>query len=195
MRSSGSTSCRWPIRAGSPSDPELAWGFYGHRLMLYRETEPHEGFAILHRWMSRMPRGGFVYTSNVDGHFQKAGFSPEQVYEVHGTIGAMQCLGECGAGIFSAEPHSVNVDHEHHAGRSSLAEVPEVRRAGTAEHPHVRRLGLGLVARGGPAAAAEVLAGLDRRGPARRRRVRRRHRDPHRATRLRGRSPAATTRR
>jgi NAD-dependent SIR2 family protein deacetylase len=57
------------------SDPELAWGFYGHRLMLYRETEPHGGFAILLRWMSRMPRGGFVYTSNVDGHFQKAGFT------------------------------------------------------------------------------------------------------------------------
>jgi NAD-dependent SIR2 family protein deacetylase len=93
------------------SDPELAWGFYGHRLMLYRDTEPHEGFAILHRWMTRMPRGGFVYTSNVDGHFHRAGFSPQQVYEVHGTIGAMQCLADCGAGIFSADAHSVTVDH------------------------------------------------------------------------------------
>src|SRR4029077_4013233 len=37
------------------SDPALAWGFYGHRLMLYRQTEPHDGFAILHRWMRRMP--------------------------------------------------------------------------------------------------------------------------------------------
>jgi len=91
-------------------DPELAWGFYGHRLMLYRETRPHEGFSILHRWMSRMPRGGFVYTSNVDGHFQKAGFSAEQVYEVHGSIHAMQCVGECGVGIFSAEPHSLAID-------------------------------------------------------------------------------------
>ena len=32
-------------------DPMLAWGFYGHRLMLYRQTEPHGGFAILRRWM------------------------------------------------------------------------------------------------------------------------------------------------
>ena len=24
-----------------------AWGFYGHRLNLYRSTEPHEGFFIL----------------------------------------------------------------------------------------------------------------------------------------------------
>ncbi|QIN62661.1 NAD-dependent protein deacetylase [Caballeronia sp. SBC1] len=35
--------------------PELAWGFYGHRLKLYRETVPHEGFAILRRWADRMP--------------------------------------------------------------------------------------------------------------------------------------------
>jgi NAD-dependent SIR2 family protein deacetylase len=91
-------------------DPELAWGFYGHRLHLYRETEPHEGFEILRRWMDGIPRGGFVYTSNVDGHFQKAGFSPDQVYEVHGSVHAMQCVGKCGVGIFSAEPYSLTID-------------------------------------------------------------------------------------
>ena len=31
-------------------EPALAWGFYGHRLQLYREIEPHPGFAILKRW-------------------------------------------------------------------------------------------------------------------------------------------------
>ena len=128
------------------SDPELAWGFYGHRLMLYRETLPHEGFAILRRWMGRMPRGGFVYTSNVDGHFQKAGFPPEQVYEVHGTIGAMQCLGECGVGIFPADSLFAGDRSRDHARRPPAAVVPELRRPGAAEHPHVRRLGLGFLA-------------------------------------------------
>lgn len=79
-------------------------------MMLYRETQPHEGFAILHRWARRMAGGGFVFTSNVDGHFQRAGFAPEYVYEVHGTIGAMQCLADCGAGIFPADGHSVTID-------------------------------------------------------------------------------------
>src|SRR6478752_3216688 len=31
------------------TDPALAWGFYGHRLNLYRRTVPHEGFQILRR--------------------------------------------------------------------------------------------------------------------------------------------------
>src|SRR4051812_35675725 len=35
-------------------DPPLAWGFYGHRLGLYRQTRPHPGFAILRAWADRM---------------------------------------------------------------------------------------------------------------------------------------------
>src|SRR5437879_3682777 len=62
-------------------DPALAWGFYGHRMVLYRQTAPHEGFSVLHRWACRTKRGGFVFTSNVDGHFQRAGFGAEQIVE------------------------------------------------------------------------------------------------------------------
>src|SRR5436305_9091673 len=56
------------------TDPALAWGFYGHRLNLYRRTRPHEGFAILLRWAGRIPHGAFVFTSNIAGHFQRSGF-------------------------------------------------------------------------------------------------------------------------
>src|SRR5262249_13767792 len=54
-----------------------------------------------------------VYTSNVDGHFQRAGFDPERILEVHGTIHWMQCLKDCGVGLFPAEqvvPTSVKLD-------------------------------------------------------------------------------------
>jgi len=77
------------------TDPELAWGFYGHRLRLYRKTLPHEGFAILRRWGERMSEGYFAYTSNVDGHFQRAGFPEERVVECHGSIEHLQCLRQC----------------------------------------------------------------------------------------------------
>src|SRR5271170_2371031 len=46
-------------------DATLAWGFYGHRMGLYRQTAPHEGFSILARWASRIKHGAFVFTSNV----------------------------------------------------------------------------------------------------------------------------------
>lgn len=56
------------------------------RLNLYRRTVPHEGLHILNRWADRKPLGAFVFTSNVDGQFQKAGFGHDGVAEIHGSI-------------------------------------------------------------------------------------------------------------
>jgi NAD-dependent SIR2 family protein deacetylase len=92
------------------TDPALAWGFYGHRLHLYRATRPHDGFRILLSWAGRMRHGAFVFTSNVDGHFQRAGFDPERLVEVHGSLDWMQCTRECGVGLFAADPFTVAVD-------------------------------------------------------------------------------------
>lgn len=52
-------------------NPELTWGFYEHRLQLYRDTVPHVGFAILQELAARASQGAFVITSIVDGQFQK----------------------------------------------------------------------------------------------------------------------------
>ena len=46
-------------------DPQQAWGFFGHRLNLYRRTQPHAGFEILRRMAESRPAGYFVFTSNV----------------------------------------------------------------------------------------------------------------------------------
>jgi NAD-dependent SIR2 family protein deacetylase len=82
--------------------PTVAWGFYAHRLMLYRNTSPHAGFDMLKGISSKMPEGAFVFTSNVDGHFQKAGFSPKHIAECHGSIHHLQCLNDCGQPVWSA---------------------------------------------------------------------------------------------
>jgi NAD-dependent SIR2 family protein deacetylase len=82
-------------------DPGLAWGFYGHRLDLYRQTVPHEGFRLLRRWGAAKPGGSAVFTSNVDGQFQKAGF--DLVGEAHGSIHQLQCAIPCGTDIWPAE--------------------------------------------------------------------------------------------
>src|SRR5690349_12112300 len=83
-------------------DPEQAWGFYGHRRNLYRATQPHAGFAILRKWCERAPVGYFVFTSNVDGHFQRAGFHAEQIVECHGSLDHLQCMRYCTHDIWPA---------------------------------------------------------------------------------------------
>lgn len=92
------------------ANPALAWGFYGHRLNLYRELQPHSGFSILKKWCDSASHGGFVYTSNVDGHFQKAGFFENQIFECHGSIHRLQCQRPCKDELWSAEDFKPEVD-------------------------------------------------------------------------------------
>jgi NAD-dependent SIR2 family protein deacetylase len=93
-------------------DPALAWGFYGHRLNLYRQTVPHEGFHILRQWGDSRPAGLFVFTSNVDGQFQKAGFDRQSIEECHGSIHHLQCSTPCNEKIWSAESLQIAIDPE-----------------------------------------------------------------------------------
>lgn len=105
-------------------DPTLAWGFYGHRMNLYRATEPHAGFGILRRWAGNTKHGAFAFTSNVDGHFQKAGFPEERVTEVHGSIHHLQCINACGIGIFPTGNMTVSVDETTMRAREPLPKCP-----------------------------------------------------------------------
>ncbi|MBK0865624.1 NAD-dependent protein deacetylase [Saccharopolyspora sp. HNM0986] len=117
-------------------DPELAWGFYGHRLAMYRRTTPHEGFRILRRWGASMPSGSGVFTSNVDGHFQAAGF--EQVAECHGSIHHLQCLEPCTDDVWSADDVSVEVDT---ATMRAVPPLPACRNCGGTARPNILMFG------------------------------------------------------
>lgn len=100
--------------------PRLAWGFYGHRLRMYRETEPGPAFHILKEIARRMPDGAHVFTSNVDGQFQKAGFGADRVTECHGTIHHLQCMNGCMNDIWSARDFMPEIDED----RCALANEP-----------------------------------------------------------------------
>jgi hypothetical protein len=90
--------------------PLTFYGFWGYSHNTYASNEPHEGYHILKKWCcgkksklkeapSSTPSSSattshgffdfspyFVYTSNVDGHFKRIGFEPENVLELHGSL-------------------------------------------------------------------------------------------------------------
>jgi NAD-dependent SIR2 family protein deacetylase len=115
-------------------DAELAWGFYGHRLNLYRRTEPHPGFDILRRWGDNLEHGYFVFTSNVDGQFQQGGFESDRIVECHGSIRHLQCTAPCGNEIWTTEDLDVDVDEESFRATAPLPECP---RCGALARPNV----------------------------------------------------------
>nr|VFJ77396.1 MAG: Sir2 family protein [Candidatus Kentron sp. FW] len=121
------------------TDPKLAWGFYGHRLHLYRDTEPHEGFRIPRHWMARAGNG-FVFTSNVDGQFQKAGYAEDNIVECHGSLHHLQCMGGCSRDIWSAEKTQVSVDPDTFQATDPLPRCP---RCGALARPNVLMFGDG----------------------------------------------------
>jgi NAD-dependent SIR2 family protein deacetylase len=119
-------------------NPSLAWGFYGHRLNLYRSTTPHAGFDVLRRYATKMKHGAFVFTSNVDGAFQKAGFDPQRVVECHGSIHHVQCTKGCGVGIMDANDVHVKVDPKTFESQGALPTCP---RCGELLRPNILMFG------------------------------------------------------
>jgi len=106
------------------TDPRLAWGFYGHRLSLYRQASPHPSFALLREWAARMPQASFVFTSNVDGQFQQAGFEQDAIHECHGSIHWLQCARPCRDEIWPADDLVPDIDTEACHWRGALPTCP-----------------------------------------------------------------------
>ena len=117
-------------------DPEFGWGFYGHRSNLYRDAAPHDGFRMLLGWIRRFDLDHFVVTSNVDGQFQKAGFSESRILEVHGSIHYLQCLRPCTRSIW-ANRESFDVDLATMRSRS----IPRCSACGGVARPNILMFG------------------------------------------------------
>lgn len=130
------------VQLASPAafdrDPQLAWGFYGHRRTLYRTTRPHAGVGTLRDLVEGAPTAGAVFTSNVDGQFQRAGVADEAVTECHGSIHWEQCLGACGQPVWEADPRDVAIDP---ATMRAVGPLPSCPACGGLARPNVLLFG------------------------------------------------------
>lgn len=104
--------------------PHRAWGFYGHRYKLYKSTEPHQGFRILQKWCQTKKTEPFVFTSNVDGHFQKSGFHSDFVYECHGSINYLQCIDGCANDIWPVNQLNIDINQSRLIATGKLPMCP-----------------------------------------------------------------------
>jgi NAD-dependent SIR2 family protein deacetylase len=120
------------------SDPKLAWAFYGHRLNLYRDTTPHSGYYKILEHTKILKNGYFVFTSNVDGQFQKAGFDDEKIEECHGSIHHFQCTRPCTEQIWSAKDIEIKVDVEEF---QAIEPLPDCPNCGSLARPNILMFG------------------------------------------------------
>ena len=54
-----------------------------------------------------------MFTSNVDGHFARAGFDESCIAECHGSIHHLQCLDGCRGDIWPADAFHPQIDEEN----------------------------------------------------------------------------------
>ena len=71
-------------------NPVYSWKFFAQRMKQYEEATPHQGFHILKKWIKAYELDYFLLTSNIDGHFQKAGYDEHKIRELHGSLAYFQ---------------------------------------------------------------------------------------------------------
>jgi NAD-dependent SIR2 family protein deacetylase len=104
-------------------NPSVFYGFWERCTRMYTQTQPHEGYRIIHSWLQfaacresssaridalqhqhlfkhyadmaeDIPKNFYVYTSNVDGHFRQ--IVPRNcMSEIHGSVHEWQCAKPC----------------------------------------------------------------------------------------------------
>lgn len=114
--------------------PERAWAFYGYQLNLYRKTLPHAGFRKLLKIGKEKEYGYFVFTSNVDGQFQKAGFHDAFLEESNGSMHHLQCIKPCCSAVWDAPNENIIIDREH---LKALAPLPKCPHCGNIARPNI----------------------------------------------------------
>ncbi len=115
------------------TNPQLAWAFYGHRYNLYKQTQPHQGFEMLLELVRQKDENYFIFTSNVDGQFQKAGFDANKIVEVHGSILHFQCSKGCTKEICEAKEQHIDVDMQTFQAK----EFPSCKKCGAVARPNI----------------------------------------------------------
>lgn len=112
-------------------DPRFAWGVYGKRMDDYREASPHEGYYILLRWCLAK-KDWWVYTSNIDQHFLRAGFPKERIVECHRSLYEFQCSMPCCDDVWDGR--DVKVDYDE-VTLVVKGDIPRCRHCGDAARP------------------------------------------------------------
>ena len=75
--------------------PLEAWNFYIARFLTSISLEPHRGYYDLKNMLDSLGKDTYVMTSNVDQHFEKAGYTTDKIYSIHGDLKNIQCSKKC----------------------------------------------------------------------------------------------------
>ncbi|MEO1652181.1 MAG: Sir2 family NAD-dependent protein deacetylase, partial [Bacteroidota bacterium] len=113
-------------------NPLYMWKRFSQGYEHLKKVKPHRGYFILRKLIQFFELPSFVLTSNVDRLFVKAGFREDQVFEVHGAGGFLQCTVPCWEEVWQSD-YSIY----HRARNLQLAHLPKCPNCGSLLRPNV----------------------------------------------------------
>eukprot|EP00808_Paulinella_micropora_P013067 g2892.t1 len=117
----------------------FAWSFWHFRYQAYTTSEPHPGYGYITDWCKKMPLGGFSFTSNIDGHWEAAGFPVDRILECHGSVHFMQCASGCSEQIWPVTTEfNMEIDHATDCAKEPL---PKCKHCDQGARPNVLMFG------------------------------------------------------
>lgn len=140
------------VDSGLP-DFRSSAGFWQAYPALGRRRLAFECVASPH-WGERLPHGCGVFTSNVDGHFQRSGFG-DHLVECHGSIQHLQCSVPCRSAIWPADHFEPMVDTD---ACRLLNDPPTCPHCGALARPNILMFGDGAWQEGRTSAQETSLA-------------------------------------
>ena len=118
-------------------NPEVFYGFWGYCFNSYRDTTPHEGYTIIKNMMAAYPNKRiYIYSSNVDSHFEKIGIPRQRFYEFHGTCMDWQCSRSCRIDSVYRLPFYYRFDVNKQTMRCSTGSISYTARTGSNTSPN-----------------------------------------------------------
>lgn len=81
----------YPRFVSNPVSRRTYWKFYRENWKVSRDAEPNRAHYAVAK-LEQLGKLSAVVTQNIDGLHQKAGNSPEKVFELHGNMWEVRCL-------------------------------------------------------------------------------------------------------
>jgi NAD-dependent SIR2 family protein deacetylase len=75
---------------------EYSWGWYAEHILEFLNAQPHEGYKLIKNFIDKKNLDYFLFTSNVDCMWKKAGFDKDRLIEYHGSLDYLQSLSKNG---------------------------------------------------------------------------------------------------
>ncbi|KAI9021235.1 DHS-like NAD/FAD-binding domain-containing protein [Hyaloraphidium curvatum] len=130
------------------SNPRMAWAFYATRYDRALEAQPHEGYHVLLNYANTRRFPPFVYTTQIEGLFRRAGLPAENILEIHGSINHLACLDKnCTSGVtrvsdsVGREDGRLGVKVDRETMLADVKTIPRCTSCGSIMRPNILMLG------------------------------------------------------